>query len=128
MSNNTYVYTGEVVPTIDIEEERITHVVVQDGVLYINDWAFEEWDLVSIHIPSSVTRIGAGAFQWCDSLSSINLPASLTDIGEYAFCGCKSLSVIDLPDSLTDIGECAFCGCSSLSSIIIPPSISIIQE
>lgn len=43
-------------------------------------------------IPSSVTRIGAWAFQACYSLTNITIPDSVVSIGEAAFVGCKGLT------------------------------------
>ena len=79
------------------------------------------------NIPSSVTRIGYGAFSYCSSLTSINIPSSVTRIGASAFFGCSSLTSINIPSSVTSIGRCAFSGCSSLTSINIPSSVTSIE-
>lgn len=76
-------------------------------------------------IPTSVTRIGKGAFSKC-TFSSINLPASLTVIESKAFSGCANLTEIKLPNTLTSISDSTFQGCSSLDNIIIPNSITSI--
>lgn len=78
-------------------------------------------------IPTSVTRIGKGAFSKC-TFSSINLPASLTVIESKAFSGCANLTEIKLPNTLTSISDSTFQGCSSLDNIIIPNSVTSIGE
>ncbi len=64
----------------------------QDGVLFNK----EKTELIqypignestSYSIPNSVTRIGAEAFENCDSLTNITIPDSVTSIGSSAFYG-----------------------------------------
>ena len=76
-----------------------------------------------INVPSSVTTIGNGAFEWCKSLQSISVPSSVTTIGEGAFRGCSSLQSVNIPSSVTTIGDRAFRGCSSLQSLFLPESV-----
>lgn len=77
-------------------------------------------------IPSSVTRIGNGAFNGYTGLTSITIPNSVTSIGDSAFGGCSALSSITIPNSVTSIGNGAFGRCSGLSSITIPNSVTVI--
>ena len=66
--------------------------------------------IAEVVIPDSVTKIGDGAFQYCESLTSVVIPDSVTEIGEEAFEGCTSLTSVVIPDSVTEIGEEAFEG------------------
>jgi len=50
-------------------------------------------------IPSSVTNIGSGAFDYCTSLETITIPDSVTSIGNYAFYGCSSLTSITVDEN-----------------------------
>ena len=70
-------------------------------------------------IPSSVTEIGIGAFDWCSSLRGVTIPSSVTSIGGQAFSYCSSLTSITIPSSVTRIGERAFSDCSSLTSVTL---------
>lgn len=83
-------------------------------------------DLVSIHIPSTVTYIADNAFWGCTSLEHITLPEGLTSIGESAFGSCSKLSSISIPNNVTSIGSCAFSE-SKLSSVFIPKSVTNIS-
>ena len=40
-------------------------------------------------IPDGVTRIGDWAFRFCSGLTSVSIPESVTEIGELAFEGCN---------------------------------------
>ena len=82
----------------------------------IKDFTFKACvDLVTVALPSALTRIGAEAFEGCTSLQSITLPSTLTKIGplqehyilEYfrstqlfthkpTFAGCTGLTTITI--------------------------------
>jgi len=49
--------------------------------------------LTGIILPSSVEKIGQGAFQNCENLTSITIPSSVTSIGQSAFAGTGLTSV-----------------------------------
>ena len=105
---------------------------------------YQEWfsdnnyaGMTSIIIPAqiecngtiyTVTSIGEGAFQYCNSLISITIPKSITSIGEDAFGGCNSLKNIILPPKLTTIGKHAFFKCYSIDSITIPEGVREIDQ
>ena len=74
-------------------------------------------------IPSSVTSIGAWAFQ-LTQISSLNLSqaTSLTTIGNGAFSWCSNLTGdLFIPSSVTSIGE-SICSRTNITSITIDPS------
>ena len=77
-----------------------------------------------IVIPSSVTSIGASAFDGCTGLTYVTIPNSVTSIGMYAFCDCKSLTSIEIPSSVTRIDDDIFSGCSGLTFVKIPSSVT----
>ena len=70
-------------------------------------------------LPDSVTEIKGGAFAYCSSLVEFSAgdASELTKIGAYAFDGCESLLRVTLPDSLGEIGEYAFRDCYKLENI-----------
>ena len=59
--------------------------------------------LTIMHLPGSLTSIGARAFMGCTSLESVVIPAGVTSIGDSAFSGCTGLASVifkgNAPDS-----------------------------
>ncbi len=87
-------------------------------VISLRPEAFKNDDkLISITLPSTVTEIGAHAFDFCTQLVSVNLGNGLISLGEYAFLSCTALEKIDLPDSLESIGASAFSTCANLKIV-----------
>jgi len=102
----------------------LKRVVIGSGVQRIPDYAFK--DGVDIYpgvtIRSSVTEIGAHAFENCSSITTLSFQnnSSLTTIGEYAFKDCSALNrALNLPNSVVTVGQYAFYGCSSIPSLTI---------
>lgn len=64
-----------------------------------------------IIVKEGTEEIGKEACRDCTSLISIALPSSLTKIGYSAFEGCSSLSSIIIPEHVTKISYSAFENC-----------------
>ncbi len=106
----------------------------------IGSYAFENGEFEVIDLPSSVTKIGEGAFRNCRNLKEINLENVITigglafiytsiddikvervqSIGGYAFAYCDELKEVVLPNSLTSIASYVFYGSDNLKVIYIP--------
>lgn len=94
----------------------------------IGERAFANEPIVSISIDSSVSKIGAGAFDNCSSLKKINLPDSITAVESGVFGGCRSLKEIFLPEKVSSIGSGAFENCSSLTEIYLSDNITTVEN
>ncbi len=107
------------------DSRKPVHLIVNDGVTSIENWAFGYCsnNLASITIPDSVVRIGASAFFDCDGLTSITIPDSVTSIGDNAFWDCGGLIRVTIGNGVTSIGKSAFAYCDGLTSITIPDSV-----
>lgn len=73
-------------------------------------------------IPSSVTKIGPGAFRLCRGLQTIFIPGSVVGLDESAFANCTQLKEVTLSYGLKTIGYGAFWWCG-LSELTIPASV-----
>ena len=81
--------------------------VMSIGASAFEGTAIESLDLSGL---SSLTEIGAGAFQRNASLESVSIPAKVETVGFEAFNSCSSLSTITVPEGsmLVSLGEKAF--------------------
>ena len=95
---------------------------IGDELLYKSSTKYNP--LKSVTFPSTLKKIGAGAFSHAGSLTSVTLPASLDSIGENAF-ESVGFSELELPENLKYIGAYAFRN-SDLTSIEIPDAIESI--
>lgn len=76
--------------------------------------------LTTVHLPSTLLRIGSGAFCDCTQLASIEFPEGLTTIDTYAFRGCTSLKEVVLPSSMKLLGKGVFQDCTALTRAPVP--------
>lgn len=93
-----------------------------NGKLYLNGEPITE-----LTIPSDVTRIKKGAFQYFTDLESVVIHDGVTEIGGYAFHSCTNLKSVSLGNGVQIICWIAFGYCESLQSITIPDSVNAIE-
>ncbi len=84
--------------------------------------------ITQISVPSSVKKIGVGAFSECPKLKIVDLPQRLNVISNDLFSGCTNLSSMEIPASVTEIGDNAFSGCRSIKQITIPQAVTKIGD
>lgn len=123
-----YVVSGFVLPT-NITAWSSNTVTCEGG-------AFQTCQISSIVIPSTITVVSAGAFNFCSQLKEVKLPETITMLGAASFAGCTSLTEINLPESVKDLGSSTvygyksyvFGGCSNLKKINIPSGVTRLAE
>ena len=102
---------------------------IPTSVTFIGAHAFEGCvGLSNVTIPTGVVKIGVCAFGLCDGLTSINIPNGVTDIDAWAISNCSGLKSITIPDSVTNIGVGAFSVCGALTDITLPNGVTDISD
>ena len=61
----------------------------------------------SIILPSNVTTINSGAFNYCESITEVSLPG-VTSIGDNAFNSCNKINKVTFSSSLSSLGSTPF--------------------
>lgn len=77
-------------------------------VTKIEDNAFEGYNITSVVIPDTVTKIDNKAFRNCKRLKEVEFGNSLEEIDYKAFYGCISLTSVHIPESVTDMKNSGF--------------------
>lgn len=129
-----------------------------DGVVEISSLAFADVQRIySVDFPLSVRKIGADAFNYCETLKSVTMTDNVVEIGPGAFCGCGleeiklsenihefEVSTYDdegsgyfsgcdfreyiVPDHIMKIGSLTFENNKKLRRIYIPASVETIEK
>lgn len=93
---------------------NIKQVVIEEGVTYIGELAFNNCRLTDIVVPNSVTKVGAQAFL-LSTAKTITIGNGVTDIGHDAFyClpytpdGTYTKQTVTLGTGVKNVGSAAF--------------------
>ena len=103
--------------------EKLTNIVLPEGLEAVGDNAFEITGINSIILPNSITNIGEYAF-FSTPLVNVSLPQGINEVKKYTFANCMQLTNILIGTNVTSIGDNAFESCKSLSSVNLPNSIT----
>ena len=90
-----------------------SYEVIRFGAIFSNNYS-----IINVVIPDSVTSIGEDAFSTCTNLTSITIGNNVISIGTNAFYGCIRLTSVTVPDSIISIGKGAFYYCTNLKEFI----------
>lgn len=95
---------------------EITAAVLEEGVTSIGNYAFFGIHLGSVELPSTLQRVGEGAFAYCEQdLKELIFQDGLLEIGKNAFQNCKQLEAVRIPSTVQTINSRAFTNCHSLT-------------
>ncbi|MCM1543884.1 MAG: leucine-rich repeat domain-containing protein [Ruminococcus sp.] len=138
-------YDNDIYAPWEQYKEYIKSVEISEGVEYIGNFAFYNCkNLMSLNIPSTVTRIAGEAFEGCSALERVNINDlsawcridydTINDMDTYTpFTYADDLYIngvlatdIVIPDDVESISNFAFYGCRSLKNVIIPDSVNSI--
>lgn len=133
-------YEAEQAPWYPMRE-KITAVVVEEGVTSVGDYAFYNCpNLTSVTLPGDQTAdeqaVETAEHMQSDSTNAVmystqrvggQMAVTAADaqaesgeffrIGRYAFCECTALTAVSIPETVTEIGDCAFAQCEHLDQI-----------
>lgn len=77
---------------------------------------FECTAIENIRIPSTLKRLEAETFSWCENLKSVVIQDGTECIGEMCFY-FSEIEEITLPSTLREIGRNAFTDCRQLKTV-----------
>lgn len=127
--------------------ESQSSLTIQDGVNYIDDYAFSGSQFVgSLNLAGSLSGVGYASFADCNfnrqlilgsgisfvkdyafyncsnMFGELRLPGSIETLGDNAFRNNSSMLRLFFEDGIREIGSGCFSDCSSISNALIIPS------
>ncbi|MGM9972299.1 MAG: leucine-rich repeat protein [Anaeroplasmataceae bacterium] len=103
-----------------VTEDGYKFIYVDDKY-YLIDYLGNE---TKLKLPDKINgadyEINSGAFLGLDFITNIEIPSSVTKVGARAFNKCSSLESIEIPSSVTGIEAGILYGCTSLETVILP--------
>ena len=114
---------------------RGNNIYIQASVMFGNteyrtvsiaDSAFAARNILSVHLPEGLEKVGYCAFLACDSVVTISLPNSLTDFNN-GFRKMRRLKTIKFPQHIKSISAAAFVDCIALEELYIPEGVERIE-
>lgn len=105
-SGDLYGYYVKIAPWEGYAGEIWT-ISIGEGITSIGHSTFTKLKALNLELPSTLKKIGAGAF-YDNRISQLICPENLEFIDEYAFEFCESLVDIKLNNKLLKIGNLAF--------------------
>lgn len=103
-------------------------LTITDETILSRDACYGLRNLQYVSLPSTLAKIGDGAFNYCINLRSIVVPSSVKTIGSSAFRNCISMTNAVVSAGVTKIGGNAFCDCWTLSNISLPESLTVLDD
>lgn len=114
------------VPAGLFQKARLKHVTLKNGLKEICENAFFKNELTEVVLPSSLEKIGLGAFGENPHLKNVFFNEGLKSIGSFAFQK-TSLLHIQLPYTLEELGIGCFSGIERIESCIINGSMTNLE-
>lgn len=103
----------------DLDSE-LTSIIWGKNLEEIQEYAFYKSNMTSLSIPSTVKKIGNGAFASNGLLQEVKLNEGLTYLSGFRYC--TKLATINIPSTVETIGNDAFYGCTALSGELKLPA------
>lgn len=92
-------------------------LLVREGTHMIGRGSFSHLELEEFSLPEGLEEIRAHTFRCC-KVRRLALPSTVKKIGFGAFSACDRLEEVILPEGLQAVGPMAFSECENLKSVI----------
>jgi len=118
----------------------LTSAMIPDGVVSIGNFAFANTSITNLMLGTNISRMGKGAFYYCDNLSEINVDQlnpvyssldgvlfnkSQTTLIQFPQAKANAYTI---PNSVTSIGNSAFYDCTSLTNVVVSGGVTNIGD
>lgn len=98
-------YAGMGSTTFSAIKDKVTKLVVGDGITKINEKSFYNLsNLTEVSLGKDITDIGDRAFGYC-AFKEIRIPRGVKTIGNNAFYGNQKVRSVYIPNTVETIGE-----------------------
>ena len=109
--------------SLNKEYAPVRKIILPDGLETIDDSAFEFANVVEVVLNQGLININAYAFAK-SALKSINIPSSVRTIMYQAFAGCNGIQRIELPEGVESINKDVFSNMPNLEYVSIPSTVN----
>ena len=121
--------------------EKVTHLVIPEGVTSIGDYAFISSDsIVTVTLPSTLVHVGTDAFAGCGNLYRVfitdlaawceidfsSAKANPLHYAHHLFLGGVDMDQLTVPDDVKHIGNYAFFGANALRTVTLGAAVTSI--
>lgn len=108
-------------------------VVLPEGMVKVDQYAFNESGIRSITFPSTIAEVAMLAFGDCHNLREINWPEKKpgddpVSLGMMAFTDCESLTSVTLPKLHITTGDNLFYDCDNLRTVTVAEGAAFIPK
>ena len=106
----------------------IKHVVISEGISYIDDRAFaEQSELEDVYLPFSMREINSKAFMNCTSLSDPVIRGTSLFVGFNSFAGCSAVKCITFESGVRSGFTDALVGMENLTLVVIGKDVDNVE-
>lgn len=118
----TIAFTGHPENLLSIEAsafrdtKRLTEISLPNNIQTIEQYAFCDSGIETVHLPEELRQIEKGAFV-LTNIKNIAIPDKVTSLGEKVFSKCYELTDVTFPEPVTAIPKQAFMNCYKLKTV-----------
>ena len=117
-------YPVTLVAASAFENAQINSVKLPSSLKEIGLKAFRATNIKELVIPASVKKVEGSAFAYCPNLTKVTFAASHMELIEGCFAGCHKLQSVTFPASLTrDMTYDMFRDCPMLTTVTLPKNL-----